>query len=299
MKTINYIQLMIASLLLFSCKNGDNEFDATGSFEAIETIISAEANGRLESFEVQEGQEVSKGQTIGWIDTVQLYLQKKRLNAQIEAILSRKPDISVQLEALNQQLTSAKKEEARVKKLLESDAATTKQLDDIQAQINVLSAQIKASKSGMVTTSTSLDKEVAPLRVQMEQLDDQINKSMLIAPMDGTILSTYVQPYEMVGTGKPLYKLASLATMTLKVYITGDQLPQVKLNQTVTVLTDDGNGRYRETQGKISWISSQAEFTPKTVQTKDERANKVYAMKVRVPNDGTYKIGMYGQVNFQ
>ena len=299
MKAINtFFMLLSMVILLASCGDSDDQFDATGSFESVETIISAQANGRLEAFEIQEGDQVREGQEIGYIDTVQLYLQKQRLEAQIDAVLSRKPDISVQLEALNKQLSSAKREKERVEKLLASDAATTKQRDDVDAQISVLEAQLRAMRSGLVTNTQSLDKEVGPLRAQIAQLDDQLAKSKLVVPKSGTVLTTYVEQYEMVGVGKPLYKLADLSTMVLKVYITGDQLPQVKLNQEVNVLTDDGKGGYQESTGKIFWISDQAEFTPKAVQTKDERANKVYAMKVRVQNDGTYKIGMYGQVNF-
>jgi HlyD family secretion protein len=297
MKALNYITLFIILGVISSCGDSEKQFDATGSFEAVETIISAQANGQLESFELEEGQVLEGGEVIGYIDTAQLYLKKKMLEAQIEAVLSRKPDISVQLEALNQQLATANSERERVLKLIASDAATSKQLDDVDAQIKVLNAQIKAAKSGLMTNTATLDKEVGPLRAQIDQIKDQLAKAILIVPKAGTVLTTFVEQYEMVGVGKPLYKLADLSTMILKVYITGDQLPQVKLNQTVQVATDDGNGGYIETQGTITWISSEAEFTPKAVQTKDERANKVYAMKVKVPNDGTYKIGMYGQIN--
>ncbi|MFT6865979.1 MAG: HlyD family secretion protein [Cyclobacteriaceae bacterium] len=290
--------LLIISTLLSACGETTNSYDATGSFEADETIISAEASGTLLTFIAEEGQQIKKGVLVGTIDTTQLYLSKKQLNAQIAAVLSRKPNISAQLSALNEQLKSAEKEQVRISNLLKADAATPKQLDDVDAQIAIVKANIRATNSTLNTNTESLNQEIGPIKVQIEQINDQIKKSLLINQVAGTILMTYVEPFEQVARGTPLYKIADLTNMTLKVYITGNQLPQIKLNQELKVYTDDGNDGYKETQGTIYWISDKAEFTPKTVQTKDERANKVYAIKVRVKNEGDYKIGMYGEVNF-
>lgn len=293
-----YLLILISATLLHACSDTNHSYDATGSFEADETIISAEANGTLLTFTAQDGQMIEQGVLVGTIDTTQLHLVKKQLKAQIAAVLSRKPDISVQLLALIEQLKSAEKEQLRISNLLKSDAATPKQLDDLNAQISIIKANIRATKSTLNTNTESLNQEIGPLKVQIEQIDDQIKKSLLINKVAGTILMTYVEPFEQVARGMPLYKVADMTNMTLKAYITGNQLPQIKLNQQVTVSTDDGDGSYKESEGTIYWISDKAEFTPKTVQTKDERTNKVYAIKIRVKNEGAYKIGMYGEVTF-
>jgi HlyD family secretion protein len=238
------------------------------------------------------------GQNIGYIDSLQLYLKKKQLEAQVIAILGKKPNISVQLSALQTQLKTAEKEKTRVANLVKGDAATPKQLDDINAQIEVLKKQIEAQQSTLSISSEGLGKDVVPLQVQIEQLNDQLAKCNIINPTNGTVLTKYAETNEMTAVGKPLYKIADLTNIILRAYITGDQLTQVKLNQKVKVLTDDGKGGYKETEGTIIWINSKAEFTPKTIQTKDERANMVYAIKVKVKNDGTYKVGMYGEISF-
>ncbi len=289
---------VLAMALLAACTGSENEFDATGTFEAEETIISSEIAGVLREFTVDEGLQLKEGEYVGYVDTVQLHLRKKQLEAQAEAVLSRKPDIAAQLAALNEQLKAAEREQERIKNLLESDAATTKQLDDINAEIRVVKGNIRATRTGLVINTQSIDKEIGPVEAQIEQLEDQIIRSVLKSPLQGTVLTAYAEQYEQVSTGMPLFRIADLSLMTLRAYITGNQLPKVQLDQKVKVLTDDGDGGYHETEGTIYWISDKAEFTPKTVQTKDERANKVYAIKVRVENDGRYKIGMYGEVNF-
>ena len=285
--------------MLTSCNDNNVSFDASGSFEAEETIISSEATGTIKRLEIEEGQTLEAGQNIGYIDSLQLYLKKKQLEAQSIAILGKKPNISVQLSALQEQLKTAEKERTRVANLVKGDAATPKQLDDINAQIEVLKKQIEAQQSSLSISSDGLGKDVVPLQVQIEQLNDQLAKCNIINPTNGTVLAKYAEANEMTATGKPLYKIADLSNIILRAYITGDQLTQVKLNQTVKVLTDDGKGGYKETEGTISWINDKAEFTPKTIQTKNERANMVYAIKVKVKNDGTYKIGMYGEIKFQ
>lgn len=285
--------------LLTACKDNKVSFDASGSFEVEETIISSEATGTIKQFSIEEGQTLEAGQTIGYVDSLQLYLKKKQLEAQVTAILGKKPNIPVQLSALQEELKATEKERTRVANLVKGDAATPKQLDDINAQIEVLKKQIEAQKSTLSISSEGLGKDVVPLQVQIEQLNVQLAKCQIINPTSGTVLSKYAEANEMTAAGKPLYKIANLSHIILRVYITGNQLPQVKLNQEVKVLTDDGKGGYKETTGTIVWINDKAEFTPKTIQTKDERANMVYAIKVKVKNDGAYKIGMYGEIKFQ
>ena len=292
---------LIASIatVLTACNNNKVSFDASGSFEAEETIISSEATGTIKQFRIEEGQTLEAGQTIGYIDSLQLYLKKKQLEAQVTAILGKKPNIPVQLSALQEQLRTAERERTRVANLVKGDAATPKQLDDINAQIEVLKKQIEAQQSTLSISSEGLSKDIVPLQVQVEQLNDQLAKCKIINPANGTVLAKYAEANEMTTTGKPLYKIADLSNIILRAYITSNQLTQIKLNQKVKVLTDDGKGGYKETEGTVTWINDKAEFTPKTIQTKDERANMVYAVKIKVKNDGSYKVGMYGEIKFQ
>jgi HlyD family secretion protein len=288
----------MALILGLATCNNESTFDASGSFEAVETLISAEATGTLKEFKVEEGQTLETGQWVGYIDTVQLYLKKKQLESQIEALAAKKPNIPVQLSALQEQLKTTETEKKRIENLVKSDAATTKQLDDISAQIEIIKKQICAQKSTLEITTNGISKDISSLQVQVDQVCDQLLKSRIVNPQNGTVITKYAEKNEMVSAGKPLYKIADLSEIILRVYISANQLPQVKLNQTVKVHTDDGSGGFREEEGTIIWISDKAEFTPKTIQTKEERANLVYAMKVKVKNDGTYKIGMYGEINF-
>jgi HlyD family secretion protein len=293
-----FFNLIMASILFgtVSCKKQQAPYDASGTFEAEETIISAEASGVIKQFDLEEGQQLNAGQLIGYIDTTQLYLKKQQLKSQVTAVLSRKPDIPVQVATLQEQLRTAEREKTRITKLVAADAATTKQLDDANAQIEVIKKQISALESSLQISSSGISKDATPVEIQIAQLEDQLNKSRIINPFNGTVLTKYAEPNEMAAPGKPLYKIADLSTIILRAYITGDQLPLIKLNQRVKVLTDNDKGGYNETTGVITWISSKAEFTPKTIQTKDERANLVYAIKIDVKNNGYYKIGMYGEV---
>lgn len=298
MKILWLIPFIIITLLLAACDNDTHEFDASGAFEADETIISSKATGTLLSFEVEEGQALTSNTYLGYVDTTELFLNIAQLEAQMEAVLSKKPDIAAQLAALNEQLNAAEIEKKRIDNLLQADAATPKQADDIAAQIKITKGNINALRSQLVSNTRSIDKEIGPLEAQIAILEDRISKSKIVNPVEGTVLTVYAEPHELVKTGQPLYKIANLDELTLRAYITGEQLPKIKLNENVTVLTDDGNGGYSEIQGEIYWISDKAEFTPKSIQTKNERANKVYAVKVRVKNNGTYKIGMYGEIKF-
>jgi HlyD family secretion protein len=235
---------------------------------------------------------------VGVVDTIQLYLKKKQLESTIKALLSKQPEISTQLAAIQEQIETARIEKNRIENLVKSNAATTKQLDDINSQIEILNKQLNASKSNLTITRQGLQSETYPLQIQIEQINDQINKSIIKNPVDGTVLTRYAKPNEITANGKALYKIADLSTMTLRAYINGDQLGQIKLGQKIKVFVDKGEGEQKEMSGEIYWISSKTEFTPKTIQTKDERTNLVYAIKVKVKNDGYLKIGMYGEVIF-
>lgn len=296
--------------LLFSCSGDGNAYDASGSFEAVETIVSAEATGTIESFKVEEGQILEGGVTVGYIDSTQLALRKKQLEAQIKAMGSRLPDIAMQTGYYKQQLAAAqirldnlKREQTRIQNLVKADAATPKQLDDINAQaeesekqLMVVKKQDAAQVSALTTQSSGLRSDVLPLLAQIEQVNDQLSKCSIVNRTPGTVLTKYAEENEMAATGKPLYKIADLRTIILRAYITGDQLAKVKLNQKVTVMIDAARDSVRRYGGVVEWISDKAEFTPKTIQTRDERANLVYAMKIRVINDGALKIGMYADV---
>jgi len=287
---------LTAALFLVSCGQKEQAYDASGTFEAVETIVSAEASGIIKALNLVEGQIVKADETIGYIDTTQLYLKKKQLIAQIGAVLGKKPDVSAQIAAYREQLKQANREQQRIINLLKADAATPKQLDDANSQIAIIKKQILAQESALSITSTSLSKETLPLNVQIDQLNDQISKSKIINETAGTVLVKYVEVNEMAVIGKPLYKVGDLLSIILRAYITGNQLPTVKLGQNVEVLVDAADGKYKSYEGTIEWISDKAEFTPKTIQTKDERANLVYAVKIKVKNDGYLKIGMYGEI---
>jgi HlyD family secretion protein len=289
----------LAMLMLLACNGEQDTFDASGTFEAEETIISAEATGTILQFNIEEGQVLKPGQQIGFIDSTQTFLKKKQLESQIRSVLSQKPDIAAQIAALEVQLKAAERERLRVSNLVKAGAATPKQLDDIEAQVDTLKRQLEAQWSSLKITSESITQQAAPLRVQIEQTEDQLAKCRIINPVNGTVLTKYVEANEAANPGKPLYKIADLSSLLLRAYITGDQLSQIKLNQRVKVLVDDGPDHYKELEGIITWISDQSEFTPKTIQTKEERANLVYATKIKVENDGSLKIGMYGEVNFK
>lgn len=294
-------KIILAAILLIvitSCSNNSNNFDASGSFETEEYIISSEANGIIKELNIEEGAVLKANQQIGYVDSTQLHLKKRQLEAQIQAALGRRPNVALQLSVLGDQLKTAESERERVYNLVQGDAATPKQLDDVDAQIEVIKSQIEAQRSTLTSSSQSISSEVMAMQVQIEQINDQLNKCNITNPIEGTVLTKYAKANEMTGMGKPLYKIADIDNMILRAYITGNQLSDVKLNQTVSVRTDDGKGGFHEAQGTVTWISDKAEFTPKTIQTKNERANLVYAIKVSVKNDGRYKIGMYGEIKF-
>ncbi len=304
--------ILLFSLLFSACNNKKDDYDASGTFEATEIMVPAEANGVIEVFNIDEGETLNSGRQVGYIDTTQLYLKKKQLEAQIKATGTKLPDIAAQTAQFKQQaaviqsrLDYLKHEQARVQNLVKADAATPKQLDDINAQVDEAQQQLKAvneqgaaQTSALQTQHSGISSEVNPLYIQIQQVNDQLEKSKIINPVTGTVLTKFAEKDEMATVGKPLYSIADLSTITLRAYITGDQFTSIKLGQKVKVLVDDQSGKMKEYDGTITWINDKAEFTPKTIQTKDERANLVYAVKISVKNDGYLKIGMYGEVSF-
>ncbi|WP_343707053.1 HlyD family efflux transporter periplasmic adaptor subunit [Flavobacterium sp.] len=296
MKKIKLLYFFIPAIFMFSCNNKENDFDASGSFEAVETILSAEANGQILQLNVEEGQQLEAGQKVGFIDSTQLAINKMQLRQNEKAILSGRPQIQIQTESLKRQLDNAILDRNRTEKLVKGGVASQKQLDDINSKVAALQAQINAQKSSLETTTENLTQQGNTVGVQLKGIEDQLSKSVIVNPIKGTVLAKYAEQYEMAVIGKPLYKIANLETLDLRAYITGTQLPQIKIGQQVKVRIDKGEKKYKEYQGTIGWISNKSEFSPKTIPTKEERANLVYAIKVRVKNDGYLKIGMYGEV---
>ncbi len=281
--------------VLSSCHSGD-DFDATGTFEATEIIVSAEANGKLWAMDAEEGMLLDKGQEIGLVDTVQLYLRKLQLEANKKSVQSQRPDIRKQIAATKEQIATAQRERERVERLLESDAANRKQLDDWDAQLAVLHRQLDAQVSSLQNNTASLNEQSSSVAIQVAQVEDQLHKCHIVSPIKGTVLAKYAEPGEWVATGKPLFKMADMENIFLRAYITSAQLVSVRLGDQVAVWADFGDNERRQYEGKVTWIADEAEFTPKTILTDDERANQVYAVKIAVRNDGLIKLGMYGKM---
>lgn len=299
MKTYIYYAAIGFTLWLSACKNKSIQSDASGTFECTEVILSSEVSGQILQWQKPEGDSVQIGDIIGKIDSTQLYLKKLQLEAQLHSLEAKQPQIPVQLAALKVQWKAALNDQKRLHNLLTSGAASQKQCDDIDAQTLVLQNQIKAMESTLGINSESLRKEYEPIRLQIAQTEDLLHKCSIVAPMNATILVQYVEANEWTAPGKALVKLGDVSHMVLRAYITGDQLSKVRLNQSVHVWIDNGNKEQQEIGGTITWISNQAEFTPKTIQTRDERANLVYAIKVAVDNKGGFiKNGMYGEITF-
>jgi len=285
-------------LTVFSCGDGDGNYDASGTFEADEVIVGAHATGMILQFDAEEGQDLEAGQVLGTIDSVQLVLKKQQLQAQVTATLSQLPDIRRQVSSLDARLRAARVEQGRVTRLERADAATKKQLDDVNAEVEVLEGQLAALRSTLEVTSSSLHAQVGPLEAQIAQVEDQIEKCRIVNPVKGTVLTKYAEAKEMATTGRPLYKVADLRTLVLRAYITGDQLASVTLGQAVRLWIDEAHNGRKEYEGTVEWVSDKAEFTPKTIQTRKERADLVYAIKIRVRNDGILKVGMYADIAF-
>ncbi|MBR6750400.1 MAG: HlyD family efflux transporter periplasmic adaptor subunit [Bacteroidaceae bacterium] len=286
---------IVAVACLTACSE-KSDFDATGTFEAVDVIVSSEASGRILSFDAAEGMSVSRGEMLGVVDSVQLHLQRRQLKAQQAALLSSRPDIQKQVTSLREQIAKQRSEQTRVENMLRDGAATTKQLDDIQAQIRILEGQLTAMLSTLNSNSATIESNVEALEAQIALLDDRIEKCRIVSPIDGTVLLKYVEAGELATPGKPLMKIADLNNIYLRAYFTSDQLADIALGDTVTVTADFGGDELIDYTGRIAWISAESEFTPKSIQTKDSRANLVYAVKIYVENDGRIKIGHYGKV---
>jgi len=310
MRKVFFLGLFVLSAA--ACHQHKIDTDASGVFESDEVIVSAEQNGKILSFPIQEGDTLAKNAIIGQIDMSNTQIQKQQVQATIAALRQKTTNPRPQLELVQRQLAVEEsqlaqqlREKTRTENLLKADAATQKQLDDINSAIDQLQKQIAVSRqqialdnSNIATQNRTIFSEQAPLEKTAEQIQDNIDKGRIVNPMQGTVLTKYALQGEMTTMGKALYKIANLDTLTLRAYVTGSQLTQVKMGQTVKVYSDEGTDAYKQYSGRVSFISDKSEFTPKTIQTRDERANLVYAVKIRVKNDGYLKLGMYGEVKF-
>lgn len=285
------IALLVLAMFIISCNENNEKADAYGNFETTEITVSSESNGKIEFLNLEEGDVVEKGKTVGLIDTLQLYYTKMQLIASQKTVSSKSGNVLSQKQVLQEQLKTAKIEQTRIKNMFSENAATKRQVDEINGKVKVIEEQIK----GVGTQNAPIKNEANSFSVQIEKINDQIKKCNLVNPIKGTVLTKYAEPNEVTTFGKPLYKIANLEEMNLRVYISETQLSSIKIGQQVKVKIDDFE-QTKEYTGKIIWISSQAEFTPKIIQTKEERANLVYAVKIRVKNDGSLKIGMPAEI---
>lgn len=276
-----------------------SDSEASGTFEATEIVVSAEASGRILAFEVEEGDSVTAGVTVGAIDSVQLYLQKLQLERQQASVRSNRPDIEKQAAALREQIAKQRTERQRIENLLKEHAATTKQRDDIDAQIKVLEGELDALLSTLRNNAAAIDENASALDLQIAQIEDRLAKCRIAAPVSGTVLAKYAEAGELASPGRPLMKVADLRRIHLRAYVTSAQLVSIRVGQAATVTADFGDGQRFEYPGRVAWIAQESEFTPKTIQTSDTRANLVYAVKIDVVNDGRLKLGLYGEVSFE
>lgn len=297
MKVKPYI-LAVSLLVLSACTSQEEQYDASGIFETTEVIVSAKGTGELQSFQVEEGQAVRQGEVLGWIDTLQLSLKDRQLAASLLATESKRLDEKRQVAHLRQQIENLQREKQRFTALLNAKAATAKQVDDIDYQIKVLQNQLVATQEQINSSNSSLSRQSESIQAQRAQMEDQIRNAMISSPITGTVLTKYAEQGEYAVPGKALFKVADVRQMKLRAYITADQLTQLKLGQQVTVYADSGETDRKSYTGRVIWIADKAEFTPKTIQTRNERANLVYAVKIAVENDGFIKRGMYGEVRF-
>ena len=290
---------MFVALSLASCTEKEKEYDATGTFEATEVTVAAEQNGKLLQFDVNEGDRIVEGRQVALTDTVQLYLKARQIGATKLVYASQRPDMDKQVAATRQQLAKAREEYYRFAALVKDGAANRKNLDDARSQVQVLERQLEGQLSSLHTSTNSLNAQMGTTDVQKLQVADQLRKCHVTAPITGTVIEKYMERGEFASVGKPLFKMADLDHVFLRAYITSAQLKNVKIGQQVRVFADYGDNEKKEYPGKVTWISSQSEFTPKTILTDDERADLVYAVKIAVKNDGYVKIGMYGEAKFE
>ena len=297
-KTLTYSLLPVLTLAVASCGKGNKAYDASGVFESTEVTISAEGNGKIMSLGIQEGDRLEAGAVVGCIDTVQLFLSKVQLEASRRAVGSGRLNISRQIAALESQIVKQRQELDRFTKLEQAGASNRKQVEDIQAQLDILERQLAAQKESLQNANSNVSGQADALEAQIAQLEDRIRKCVITSPVSGTVLAKYSEAGELAVQGRALFKVADLENIRLRAYITADQLTNIKLGQAVKVYADQGTSGRKEYAGTLVWISDKAEFTPKTIQTRDERANLVYAVKIAVKNDGLIILGMYGEVNF-
>lgn len=293
----SFIVLLVVSFVV-SCSGNSGKKFATGTFEATEVVVSAEASGRLLSFDIEEGDRVKAGNVIGIIDTTQLYLKKLQLEASLRSLTSSKSDVYKQIAVIKKQIETAEREEKRVESLLEAGAATQKQMDDIRSQVELLRNQLVAQQSTLSNANSSIDGQSASVNIQILQIEDMLDRSRIVSPIDGVVLGKYLEKGELAAQGRPLFKVADMDKVYMRAYLTSVQLADIKIGDEVKVFADFGSDERREYKGTVTWISSQSEFTPKTILTDDERANLVYAVKVMIPNDGYIKLGMYGEMEW-
>ena len=289
--------LIILSAVLWlatACALDEPESDAYGNFEATEVKVSSEQPGKLISFDVEEGKNLESDQLVGRVDTLRFAIKLHQIEAQRRAVLSRVDEVESEIDVIREKKAVAENERDRIQRMHEDDAATSRELDQAEGEVRVLERQMESARSRL----GSIHSEAESIEAQKDEVRDQLRRTGIENPVEGTVLSKYAEPGEMAQAGQPLYRIADLSTMYLRVFVSGRQLPQIELNQPVTVLIDNEDGRLDEFDGEISWISSRAEFTPSTVQTREERLSQVYAVKVRVENDGRLKIGMPGEVRF-
>lgn len=292
--------LLTSCCIIVGCSSDSDKYDASGTFEATEIIVSAEASGRLLKFDIVEGMNLKEGADLGFIDTIQLYTQKQQILHSIAATKARIPNIDVQIASLYKQLNNTLTEQKRLENLYKENAATQQQIDNINTQVSTLEKQIEAQKNTLSQTTNNILSEVKRLEAQLTQINDMLKKSYIHNPIDGIVLNKYRQQFEFVSQGMQLYKIANLGEIYLRAFVTGDQLNSVRIGQTVKVSADDGKNEFKNFDGVVSWIAEKAEFTPKNIQTKNQRADMVYAIKILVKNDsGFLKIGQYGNVSFK
>lgn len=287
-----------AASMLAGCNNRETDTDASGVFEATEIIVSAKGSGEILALNIDEGMEVKAGLELGRIDTVQLVLKRRQLVASMSATDSKRLDEHRQLSSIRQEIDNLRRERSRFAALAKENAATQKQVDDIDYRIAVAERQLSASSEQISGTNTSISRQSEGIAAQVAQVEDQLRNTRIASPIDGTILAKYMERGEYAVPGKAVFKVADVSNMTLRAYITASQLTTLKLGQHVTVFADQGQTDRKAYEGTVVWIANKAEFTPKTIQTRDERANLVYAVKIAVKNDGMIKIGMYGDVKF-
>ena len=286
---------ILAAIIAVSCSN-ESDYDAQGTFEATEVVISAEGTGRILNFDIVEGEAIEANSKVGDIDSLQLHLQREQLKAQQVALLSSRPDKEKQVASIRSQIAKQRAELQRVENMLRDGAATTKQRDDIKAQIDILEGQLSATLSTIDNNTSTINENAAALEAQIAALDDRITKCRISSAVGGTVLVKYAEEGEFTTVGKPLMKVANLKDIYLRAYFTSDQLAKVNLGDEVTVTADFGGDERYDYKGRVAWISAESEFTPKSIQTKDSRANLVYAVKIAVKNDGRLKIGLAGEV---